>query len=54
MNELIPTKLFLVTNMHLYNNPNRGFFKSLNLEKARRICSKQAVQKQWSLTKVIK
>ena len=49
MNEHILTKLFLVTNMHLYINPKRGFQKILNFEQACHLCSKQAVQKQWSL-----
>jgi hypothetical protein len=35
--------------MHLYTNPKRGFKRIFNFEKARHFCSKQAVQKQWSL-----
>jgi hypothetical protein len=35
--------------MHLYINPKRGFKKILNFEQAHHFCSKQAVQKQWSL-----
>ena len=49
MKKHILTKLFLVTNMHLYINPKREFLKILNFEQARPFCSKQAVQKQWSL-----
>jgi hypothetical protein len=39
--------------MRLYINPNRGFSKILNFEQARHFGSKQAVQKQWSLSNVI-
>jgi hypothetical protein len=35
--------------MHIYINPKRGFLKILNFEQAWHFCSKQAVQKQWSL-----
>jgi hypothetical protein len=52
MNEHSLTKLLLVTNMHLYINPKRGFLKILNFEQAHHFCSKQAVQKQWSLIRV--
>ena len=53
MNKHILTKLFFVTNMHLYINPKRGFKNILNFEQAHHFCSKQAVQKQWSLSKAI-
>ena len=53
MNEHSLTKLFLVTNMHLYINPKRGYKKILNFEQAHHFCSKQAVQKQWSLARVM-
>ena len=48
MNIDLLTKLFLVTNMHLYINPKRGFLKILNFEQARHFGSQQAVQKEWS------
>ena len=44
-------KKFLVTNIYLYINPKRGFRKNPNFEHACHFCSKEAVQKQWSLTK---
>ena len=37
--------------LHLYINTNRGFFL-FNFEQARHFCSKQDVQKQWSLAYV--
>ena len=49
MNEHSLTKLFLVTNMHLYIDPKRGFKKISNFVQVHHFCSKQAVQKQWSL-----
>ena len=52
MNEHSLTKLFLVTNMHLYIDPKRGFVKKSNFEQVHHFCSKQAVQKQWSMTRL--
>ena len=49
LNEHILSLQKLVTNMYLYINPKRGFWKILNFEHACQFCSKQAVQKQWSL-----
>ena len=53
MNEHSLTKLFLVTNMHLYIDPKRGSKKNSNFEPVHHFCSKQAVQKQWSLARVM-
>ena len=47
------TKLFLVTNMHLYIDPKRGFKKFSNFEQVHHFCSKKAVQKQWSMANIL-
>ena len=49
LNKNILPKHFLLTNMHLYINSSRGFKKILAFEQAGCFCSKQAIQKQWSL-----
>ena len=40
------------TNIHLYINPKGGLKKILSFEQACHFCSKQAVQKQWSLSQL--
>ena len=46
MNEHSLTKLFLVTNIHLYIDLKRGFKFFSNFQQVHHFCSKQAVQKQ--------